>query len=266
MKWNVSSSEPELNVVEDESSRSLRAAVTAKAEPGDPLSSSVSASSSSYVRTHTDLQDSSMTSPTDTGSISEDESLGGWLGGITADFRTLAFTLKETAGGVANFVKSSAMAVASEIAHLEAEEELAHRQQQQQQQKQQQLERYGHCYDDDDEHNETLHLPWEVPTCSDHDGDHYEEDEVLKKRIQALSTKEETFLRPFSAKDDGDDGASSSNNNNNHTSHISEEESAMVRPPFVLDEPRIQLFGRSWFVGRGMWYYYTRNWFQLAYK
>ena len=208
MKLNVSSG-PELSVGDEEPSYSSTMMVMT-------ATNKARTSEHAHVRS-TDLQDSSITTPTETGSISEDESLG-WLGGITADFKTLACTLKETAGGVANFVQRSAMAVASEIAHLE-EEELAS-----------QLERsnFEHQYDE----NITLHLPWEV-LC----GDHYEEDEVLKEKIHALSTKEETFLRPYSAKDVNEDVVVAGELEEDATRPV-------IRPPFVLDEPRIQLVRR----------------------
>ena len=130
-----------------------------------------------------DLQDSCMTSPTETGSISEDDSTG-WLGGITADFKTLAFTLKETAGGVASFVKHSALAVASEIAHLEGEE-MANR------------IASSDSYESY-EGSTSLRFPWEVMNSK---GD-FVEDEILKDKIIALSAKEAAFLHPFSATDD----------------------------------------------------------------
>mmetsp|Transcript_20740 Transcript_20740/g.26774 ORF Transcript_20740/g.26774 Transcript_20740/m.26774 type:complete len:277 (+) Transcript_20740:174-1004(+) len=146
-----------------------------------------------------DLQDSCLTSPTETGSISEDESLG-WLGGITADIRTLAFNLKEKAGGVASFVKHSALAVASEIAHLE-EAEMAN---------------HGNYHHYDIESD--LRFPWEILNFNGQ----FVEDEDLKEKISALSTKEEAFLSPFSASD----------------------QSLSSRPDFLLDEPRIRLVRR----------------------
>eukprot|EP00522_Entomoneis_paludosa_P018211 CAMPEP_0172448884 /NCGR_PEP_ID=MMETSP1065-20121228/7783_1 /TAXON_ID=265537 /ORGANISM="Amphiprora paludosa, Strain CCMP125" /LENGTH=287 /DNA_ID=CAMNT_0013200475 /DNA_START=300 /DNA_END=1163 /DNA_ORIENTATION=- len=170
--------------------------------------------SSSLKNSSGDLQDSCMTSPTETGSISEDESLG-WLGGITADIKTLAVTLKDTAGGVASFVQKSALAVASEIAHLE-EEELAHRM----------ASTYDHCEDS----SVMLHLPWEVQCTNGQ----FEEDEVLKSKIRALARREDTFLQPYSVKDEMSMSASST----------SSSYSASVRPPFLLDEPRIFLVRR----------------------
>lgn len=49
---------------------------------------------------------------------------GGWFGtgGAFSDFRTLAVSLRETAGGVASVVKTCAINVAAEISLLEDEE------------------------------------------------------------------------------------------------------------------------------------------------
>ena len=226
MKLNVSSS-PEL--VQEGASNNV---TTRRTE--DCSATSWKATTSTAAG---DLQDStSMTSPTETGSISEDEGSLGWLGGITADFKTLAFTLKETAGGVANFVQRSAMAVASEIAHLE-EEELVHRQQQERQQQQNSEQ----CVYEDD--NGTLRLPWEIE-C----GDDYQEDEGLKDKIQGLSTKEDTFLRPYSTKDeilqDNDDDNYDDDDNYEVDMTTRTTTKTMRRPPFVLDEPRIELVRR----------------------
>lgn len=152
------------------------------------------------LKDHEDFQESCMTGPTDTGSISEDESLG-WFGGIAADIKTLAGTLKETAGGVASFVQRSALAVASEIAHLEEEEMAQHQ---------------AACHLDS--LKDKTRLPWEIQ-CTNGS---FEEDENLKLKILALSTKEETFLRPYSSKDDSSISGSD-------------------RPPFLLDGARIHL-------------------------
>jgi hypothetical protein len=45
------------------------------------------------------LEDSDMTLQTETGSTSEEEG-GGWFGGMSADFRVLASSIKNTAGGL----------------------------------------------------------------------------------------------------------------------------------------------------------------------
>jgi hypothetical protein len=144
-----------------------------------------------------------LTSPTDTGSVSDDDTstggggVGYWLlGGIIP----LAKSIKETAGGVADSVYRSAVAAAQEF-----------------------QPDYGSDddYEEDEvERREQLRLPWEI-RCHDndiidhdyeeeneHDQEHqptsnvtvsYEEDAVLKEKIHALSAKDETFLKPFTA-------------------------------------------------------------------
>lgn len=157
-----------------------------------------------YVKTDekSDLDESEMTVHTETGSTSEEEGTSGWFGGMGSDFRVLATSFKDTAGGVASFVHRSALSVAAEIASLEL--------------------------DDGDEEQcdrsstgaEVLRLPWEVKT----DEDTYEEDTALKEKIASLASKQSTFLQPFSTRHtDDDDGGQ-------------EEEEA-----FVLDEQRIKL-------------------------
>jgi|UniRef100_A0A8J9TDM0 hypothetical protein len=123
-----------------------------------------------------DLQSSEATYPTETGSISEEEN-SGWFGGIGADFRTIACTLKETAGGVASFVHRSAVAVATEIAELEKDGEGN--------------DLYEHHGD------RVLPLPWEIIS----DTSSTEEDLELKEAIFTLSISEGTFRHPFSTKD-----------------------------------------------------------------
>jgi hypothetical protein len=128
------------------------------------------------------------TSPTE-GSISEgEEGGGGWLGGIGADFRTIAVSLKHTAGGVASFVHRSALSVANEIAHMEED-----------------------MWERGSDKEPPLRLPWEVQ-----DGEvegTYHEDSLLKEKILMLSQRKETFTTPFSlrgspdsAEKDDDDG------------------------------------------------------------
>jgi hypothetical protein len=147
-----------------------------------------------------DLEDSEMTLQTETGSSSEEEG-GGWFGGMSADFRVLASSIKNTAGGVASFVHRSALSVAAEIAALE--------------------------HDEDAEHGEhsgeggSLRLPWEVKG----EENKFNEDTLLKEKIISLSSKESTFLQPFASRKQEGVG-------DNHTN----EEDA-----FVLDESRIQL-------------------------
>ena len=74
-----------------------------------------------------DLQDSEMTPPTESGSLSEDE-VGSWLGAIGTDFKNIATCFKKNTlpvlGGVANLVHKTAMSVAAEIAQLERDGEL----------------------------------------------------------------------------------------------------------------------------------------------
>ena len=113
---------------------------------------------------------SGATTPTE-GSFSGEES---FFEAIGADFRTLAISLKETAGGVASFVQRSAMNVAAEISRLE--------------------ENDIHAHNQEPAANMTpLRLPWEVRiSCSS-----YQEDSQLRERILALSSDENTFLQPF---------------------------------------------------------------------
>mmetsp|Transcript_20089 Transcript_20089/g.55486 ORF Transcript_20089/g.55486 Transcript_20089/m.55486 type:complete len:353 (-) Transcript_20089:262-1320(-) len=177
-----------------------------------------------------DLLDSCMTAPTETGSISEDESTG-WLGGITADIKTLAVTLKDTAGGVANFVQKSALAVATEIAHLE-EEERAQRMA---------ASSFDHCEEYDCE-TAPLHLPWEVHCTNGQ----LEADAALKLKIHALATKESTFLEPYSADDEVQFSTLTTTTRTTTTmaTASSPRQQQHVRPPFALDEPRIELVRR----------------------
>lgn len=150
------------------------------------------------------LQASDMT-PLTEGSTSEEE--GGWLGGIGADFRNIANSLKEAVpptigaiGDIASFVQRSALSVAAEIAQMERDSS---------------DEEAG-----DLEH--AIHLPWEIRTETDSGRSEYQEDEVLKASITALSSDRATFLKPFSAKGSA------------------EEESNFI----VLDEPRIRQIRR----------------------
>ena len=94
------------------------------------------------------LQESDMT-PLTEGSTSEEDT--GWLGGIGADFRNIAISLRGVVpptigaiGDIANFVQRSALSVAAEIAQLER--------------------------DSDDEAGDSdgwLRLPWEIRTDCD---------------------------------------------------------------------------------------------------
>jgi hypothetical protein len=152
-----------------------------------------------------DLEDSDMTLQTETGSTSEEEG-GGWFGGMSADFRVLASSIKNTAGGVASFVHRSALSVAAEIAALEHDEDTEHG------------EHYAKSSSDE---GGPLRLPWEVK-CEDNT---FNEDLLLKAKIFGLSSKESTFLQPYSSRKK--DGAG------DH--HTNEED------VFLLDESRIQV-------------------------
>lgn len=146
---------------------------------------------------------SGRTSPTDTGSLSGGEE--SFLEALGADFRTLACSLRVTAGGVANYVQQSAMNVAAEIARLEeAEEDRAHH--------------HNNLQNEADTADDTpLRLPWEIRLGG---GDEFVEDTALKERIMELSTDETNFLRPPV--------------NENTAENI----------VFAFDEPRIQLIRR----------------------
>jgi hypothetical protein len=148
-----------------------------------------------------DLEDSETTLQTETGSTSEEEG-GGWL----ADFRVLASSLKSTAGGVASFVHRSALSVAAEIAALEHDEDAEHGE---------------HFTKSSSGEGGPLRLPWEVKG----EENTFNEDTLLKEKIVSLSSKESTFLQPFSSRKQDGTG-----------DHHTNEEDA-----FVLDESRIQL-------------------------
>jgi BSD domain len=120
--------------------------------------------------------DSTTTSVTGGDSSYTSEEEMGWLGGIGADFRTLALTIRETAGGVVSFVHRSAITVANEISLLED----------------------GREGDDNGSLDdvEPLHLPWEIRTndCT------YEENEELKAMILQVSMRESSFMGPYSSR------------------------------------------------------------------
>lgn len=157
-----------------------------------------------------DLQDSELTSPTDTGSVSTDDEHGGWLGGIGADFKILANSIRQTAfpaiGGFASLIHRSAMSVAAEIA---------------------QLERDGANAWNENASDEPLRLPWEVPCEPSVEGANreYMKDADLKEKILNLSRDENTFLKPFTTK----------------KSMVSATPSSFDSADFTLDEPRIHL-------------------------
>lgn len=153
------------------------------------------------------LQESDMTPLTEGSTTSEEES--GWLGGIGADFRNIANSLKGAVpptigaiGDIAHFVQRSALSVAAEIAQLERDSS------------------------DEEGGDVELRLPWEIAKESRSSITDYKEDEELKGKILALSVDHATFLRPFSVKG---------------SARLSpKEESKFV----VLDEPRIHLIRR----------------------
>jgi len=158
--------------------------------------------------------ESASTSVTGGDSYSEEET-GSWLGGIGADFRTLAVSLRETAGGVASFVKASAINVANEIAQLEDEDGVSRG-----------CHKHIANSDRSGDGESILHLPWEVPN---EEGE-YQEDQELKTKIFALSTEERNFFEPYSATrkqsaygDEGED---------------SDEDSSS---DFVLDDNRVRI-------------------------
>lgn len=113
-----------------------------------------------------ELENSELTPATETtGSVCDEDA--GWF----ADFRTLAISLKETAGGIASLVQRSAAAVANEISQLEQDE-------------------MGPV--DVDEKN--LTLPWEIEA----EGGDFHVDDELKEKISELGARQSTFLLPFS--------------------------------------------------------------------
>jgi hypothetical protein len=115
------------------------------------------------------------TTTSDSSSFSGEENFFEALG---SDFRLLAASFRETAGGVASFVQRSAMTVAAELSRLE-ESEIT-----------------GEC-----ESGESipLNLPWVIKIDEDSD---YQEILVLKERIMALSREDSTFLRSHATADD----------------------------------------------------------------
>lgn len=111
-------------------------------------------------------------------SAADSEDDDGWFGAIGADFRSIACTIKDTAGGVANFVHRSAVAVAAEIAELE------------------------NIASDGEKSNDRMNLPWQISNRDEV----LEEDSELKSRIFALSGEDQTFLHPHHSTSDDDDG------------------------------------------------------------
>lgn len=146
---------------------------------------------------------SGATTPT-TGSLSEEDS---FFEAIGADIRTLAASLRDTAGGVAHFVHKSALSVAAEIARLEDED----RQREE-----------GLLPEDIAATEAQLKLPWEVQRQDKEDNDsvYLIEDEILKERILDISKDDRSFLMPATINPEGGD------------------------IEFILDEPHIQLIRR----------------------
>lgn len=111
---------------------------------------------------------------------------GTWL----QDFRSLALSFKQTAGGVASFVHRSAVAIADEIAQLEQEE----------------MEKL-HSESSNDENaceggNRLLPLPWEL--SSGREDESGIEDLQLKAKIQQLADDDGVFLSPYTTKREED--------------------------------------------------------------
>lgn len=114
------------------------------------------------------------TTTTDSASFSGEENFFEALG---SDFRLLAASFRETAGGVASFVQRSAMTVAAELSRLEESEIDAE---------------YESC------EIIPLNLPW-VIKANENSG--YQEHPILKERVMALSRQDSTFLQTHSGAD-----------------------------------------------------------------
>ena len=176
-----------------------------------------------------DLQSSAMTGSASDESVSGNNSGGGWL----SDFRAIAWSLQQTAGGVANFVHRSAVAIADEIAQLEQEE----------MEKQHCSE--GSTFDDQacEGATKVLPLPWELPAVQDDDEeedeeeDSYVEDSQLKDKILQLGENDDVFLGPFTTKREED------------TEFLDEARIALIRRLLEIDDQlartHARLSGRS---------------------
>lgn len=182
-----------------------------------------------------DLQSSAMTGSASDESVSGGNSSnnGGWL----SDFRAIAWSLQQTAGGVANFVHRSAVAIADEIAQLEQEE-----------MEKQHCE--GSTFDDHacEGATKVLPLPWELPPVQDDDDDDDEddddeeeacfvEDSQLKDKILLLGENDAVFLGPFTSKREED------------TEFLDEARIALIRRLLQIDDQlartHARLSGRS---------------------
>ena len=166
--------------------------------------------------TEPDLQSSVMT-----GSGSDESvSTGGWL----SDFRSIALSLQQTAGGVANFVHRSAVAIADEIAQLEQEEmEKQHSE--------------SSTFDENagEGASKVLPLPWELPPV--HEDESCTEDLQLKDKIQQLAEYDGVFLGPYTTKREED------------SEFLDEARISLIRRLLVVDEQlartHARLSGRS---------------------
>ena len=188
-----------------------------------------------------DLQSSAMTGSASDESVSggggggNSNNNGGWL----SDFRAIAWSLQQTAGGVANFVHRSAVAIADEIAQLEQEE-----------MEKQHCE--GSSFDDQacEGATKVLPLPWELPAVQDDDDDEEEEgdeeeeeeasfveDSQLKDKILQLGENDAVFLGPFTSKREED------------TEFLDEARIALIRRLLQIDDQlartHARLSGRS---------------------
>lgn len=179
-----------------------------------------------------DLQSSAMT-----GSASGDESVSGHNVGWLSDFKAIAWSLQQTAGGVANFVHRSAVAIADEIAQLEQEEMEKHQE--------------SNSFDEQNCEGSTkvLSLPWELPVTQDDDDDDninndgddgeasYVEDSQLKDKILQLAENDASFLGPFTSKREED------------TEFLDEARIALIRRLLKIDDQlartHARLSGRS---------------------
>jgi len=166
--------------------------------------------------TEPDLQSSAMTgSGSDNDSVSNGTT-GGWL----SDFRSIAMSLQKTAGGVANFVHRSAVAIADEIAQLEQEE----------------MEKQHHDSSTFDENAcegggiKVLPLPWELSPVNKEESS--TEDLQLKDKIQELAEYDGVFLGPYTTKRDED------------SEFLDEARIALIRRLLEIDEQLAQTHAR----------------------
>jgi hypothetical protein len=169
------------------------------------------------------LQDSEMTTPTETGSVSEDESNAGFFSfaGMGTDFKNLAFSISPAIEGIAKFVHRSALNVAAEIAQMERDGEI----------EAEHWREENHSGNSNVGLETSLCLPWEIRynNLGDSTPDAepvYVTDQDLMEIVMALSLKESTYLEPFPPAPEIDAGSTTN------------------KPAFVLNEPRIQIVQR----------------------